>query len=205
VSLRLSLFSQTELSELSNQTNARTIEGSGKVPRSRAVLSNPLATAGYQKERPIGKRLETIISESASATLSADYGKQVTSFDQDGGHHASTQPRQGPPAHQRAMDPHADPMEERHSPENTPQSGLYDVFAPAGPIGIVVDTTKHGPAVHSLKRTSPMLGLINPGDLIVALDDEDTRGMTAATLTRLMARKSSQKERKITLLTNEPY
>jgi C-terminal processing protease CtpA/Prc len=54
-----------------------------------------------------------------------------------------------------------------------------------------------------LKRTSPMLGLINPGDLIVGLDDEDTRGMTAATLTRLMARKSAQKERKITLLTTD--
>lgn len=85
----------------------------------------------------------------------------------------------------------------------TNRAGLYDVFAPPGPIGIVVDTTKHGPAVHSLKRTSPMLGLINPGDLIVGLDDEDARGMTAATLTRLMARKSNQKERKITLLTGD--
>ena len=78
---------------------------------------------------------------------------------------------------------------------------LYDVFAPAGPIGIIVDTTKDGPVVHSLKATSPMLGLIGPGDLIVGLDDEDTRSMTAATLTRLMAKKCSQKERKITLLT----
>jgi hypothetical protein len=82
----------------------------------------------------------------------------------------------------------------------TTRGGLYDVFAPSGPIGIVVDTTKDGPAVHSLKRTSPMLGLINPGDLIVALDDLDARGMTAATLTQLMAKKSTQKERKITLL-----
>ena len=82
----------------------------------------------------------------------------------------------------------------------TTRGGLYDVFAPPGPIGIVVDTTKDGPAVHSLKRTSPMLGLINAGDLIIALDDVDTRGMTAATLTQLMARKAAQKERKITLL-----
>lgn len=97
-------------------------------------------------------------------------------------------------------------LREKSSYDNMSTSkrpGLYDVFAPAGPIGIVVDTTKYGPAVHSLKRTSPMLGLINPGDLIVGLDDEDTRGMTAATLTRLMARKSNQKERKITLLTVE--
>lgn len=76
----------------------------------------------------------------------------------------------------------------------------YDVFAPSGPIGIVVDTSKNGPAVHSLKSTSPMMGLINPGDLIIALDGEDTRKMTAASLTRLMAKKSRQKERKITLL-----
>eukprot|EP00977_Amphora_coffeiformis_P022178 scaffold10570_cov176-Amphora_coffeaeformis.AAC.28 len=79
--------------------------------------------------------------------------------------------------------------------------GLYDVLAPPGPIGIVVDTTGNGPAVHSLKNTSPMIGLIAPGDLIVGLDDTDTRGMTAATLTRLMAQKANQKERKITLLT----
>ena len=83
--------------------------------------------------------------------------------------------------------------------------GLYDVLAPPGPIGIVVDTTDNGPAVHSLKNTSPMIGLIAPGDLIVGLDDTDTRGTTAATLTRLMAQKANQKERKITLLTVEEY
>jgi hypothetical protein len=86
-----------------------------------------------------------------------------------------------------------------------PRAGLYDVFAPSGPIGIIVDTTKDGPVVHSLKASSPMRGLINPGDLIVALDDKDTRGMTAATLTRLMAKKAHQKERKITLLATDPY
>jgi hypothetical protein len=85
------------------------------------------------------------------------------------------------------------------------RAGLYDVFAPPGPIGIVVDTTKDGPAVHSLKPTSPMLGLISPGDLIVGLDDDDTRRMTAATLTRLMAKKANQRERKITLLASEAF
>ena len=85
------------------------------------------------------------------------------------------------------------------------RAGLFDVFAPAGYIGIIVDTTKHGPAVHSLKPTSPMLGLINPGDLIVGLDDQDTRSMTAATLTKLMAKKANQKERKITLLAAADY
>jgi hypothetical protein len=80
------------------------------------------------------------------------------------------------------------------------RTGLYDVFAPSGPLGIVVDTTRDGPVVHSMKSSSPLLGLISAGDLIVGLDDMDTRSMTAATLTRLMAKRSHQAERKITLL-----
>mmetsp|Transcript_49241 Transcript_49241/g.119341 ORF Transcript_49241/g.119341 Transcript_49241/m.119341 type:complete len:681 (+) Transcript_49241:458-2500(+) len=80
-----------------------------------------------------------------------------------------------------------------------PSNGAYDVFAPPGPIGIVVDTTKGGCVVHSLKKTSPMQGLINPGDLIIALDDFDVRKMNAASLTKLMAKKSKQPERKFTL------
>ncbi|KAL3907410.1 MAG: hypothetical protein SGILL_008886, partial [Bacillariaceae sp.] len=79
------------------------------------------------------------------------------------------------------------------------RQGIYDVYAPTGPIGIVVDTSKDGPSVHSLKSTSPMLGLITAGDLIIALDNEDTRSLSAAELTRLMAKKSRQRERKITL------
>ena len=87
----------------------------------------------------------------------------------------------------------------------SPPGNLYDVIAPSGALGIVVDTTKDGPAVHSLKSNSPMLGLMNPGDLIVGLDNKNTRNMTAATLMRLMARKSSQQQRKITLLSNDSY
>lgn len=83
------------------------------------------------------------------------------------------------------------------------RSGLYDVFAPPGPLGIVVDTTRDGPIVHSMKPTSPLLGLISPGDLIVGLDDVDTRSMTAATLTRAMAKQAHASERKITLLAVE--
>lgn len=89
--------------------------------------------------------------------------------------------------------------------EPTARSIGYDVFAPPGPIGIVVDTISKGCIVHSLKKTSPMQGLINPGDLIVALDDFDVRQMDAASLTKLMAKKSQQKERKFTLIPAEEY
>ena len=88
---------------------------------------------------------------------------------------------------------------------NIDTENWYGAYAPSGPIGIVVDTSKEGPLVHSLKSTSPMMGLISPGDLIVALDGEDTRKMLAAALTRLMAKKSRQKERKITLYSKDGF
>ena len=76
----------------------------------------------------------------------------------------------------------------------------YVVEAPQGPLGIIIDTTPEGPMVHAIKPTSQLLGSIAPGDIIVGLDSVDTRQMTAPTLTRLMASKSQQVERKITLL-----
>lgn len=76
---------------------------------------------------------------------------------------------------------------------------LFDIFAPPGPLGIIIDTTPEGPMIHSLKPTSQLAGMVSPGDLIVGLDGVDTRNMTAATFTRLMA-KRSHGERQMTLL-----
>lgn len=76
---------------------------------------------------------------------------------------------------------------------------VFDVFAPPGPLGVIIDTSKAGPLIHSLRKDSQLKDLVNPGDLIVGLDGEDTRHMTAAKLTRKMASKSGE-TRKITLL-----
>lgn len=76
----------------------------------------------------------------------------------------------------------------------------YDVFAPPGALGIVVDTTEKGCIVYSLKKSSPMQGLMNRGDLIIGLDNFDVRNMNASSLTKLMAKKSEQTERKFTLM-----
>lgn len=76
----------------------------------------------------------------------------------------------------------------------------YDVFAPPGALGIVVDTTEKGCIVYSLKKSSPMQGLMSKGDLIIGLDNFDVRNMNASSLTKLMAKKSEQAERKFTLL-----
>ncbi|CAJ1957152.1 unnamed protein product [Cylindrotheca closterium] len=84
--------------------------------------------------------------------------------------------------------------------DDNEEEDIYDVFAPPGPIGVVVDTTPKGCVVHSLRKTSSMQGLINPGDLIVALDDDDVTKLDASELTKLMARKAQQTERKFTLI-----
>ncbi|KAL7458419.1 hypothetical protein ACHAWC_009996, partial [Mediolabrus comicus] len=72
------------------------------------------------------------------------------------------------------------------------------VYAPAGKLGIIVDSSTEGPVVHSLKDGSPLVGNVFIGDLIVAVDDEDTSDWSAHFLTKLVARKSGS-VRKLTL------
>jgi hypothetical protein len=61
-----------------------------------------------------------------------------------------------------------------------------DIIAPPGKLGIIIDTCSEGPIVHSVKPTSPLEGLIFKGDLVIAVDDEDTREWSAHYLTKLM-------------------
>ena len=61
-----------------------------------------------------------------------------------------------------------------------------DIIAPPGKLGIIIDTCSEGPIVHSVKPNSPLDGLIFKGDLVIAVDDEDTREWSAHYLTKLM-------------------
>lgn len=56
---------------------------------------------------------------------------------------------------------------------------IRTVIAPAGKLGLIVDTTSEGPIVHKLKPDSPMEGLLFPGDIIVSIDNVDTKAMSA--------------------------
>ena len=71
---------------------------------------------------------------------------------------------------------------------------------PPGPLGIIIDTTTRGPMIHSLKPNSTLTGIIAPGDIIIGLDDKDTTAMTAPLVTSLIASKSQQRIRKLTIL-----
>mmetsp|Transcript_18955 Transcript_18955/g.26943 ORF Transcript_18955/g.26943 Transcript_18955/m.26943 type:complete len:372 (+) Transcript_18955:10-1125(+) len=83
-------------------------------------------------------------------------------------------------------------------PQRQRQRGLVNFCnAPMGPLGLIIDSSANGPLVHSLKPNSPMVGLLKPGDCILAIDDVDTRHMNAAALTQLMAKRALNPTRKI--------
>ncbi|MGK3746452.1 MAG: hypothetical protein ACI90V_013314, partial [Bacillariaceae sp.] len=74
-----------------------------------------------------------------------------------------------------------------------------DCFAPPGKLHIVIHSTKDGPAVHTVKEGSKLEGELYPGDLIISVDNVDTRSFTAEQVMKMMATKGD-KERKITVL-----
>ena len=79
---------------------------------------------------------------------------------------------------------------------------MINVSAPAGKLGVIVDTPPEGgPAyVCEIKDTCPIIDQIHLEDKIIAVDDEDVQQMTAVNVSKLLARKARNPERKITVL-----
>jgi len=81
---------------------------------------------------------------------------------------------------------------------------LLTIYAPAGKLGIVIDSPDNGaPVIHTLKDTSPIVDKVQVGDRLVAVDDEDVRAMMAIKVSKLISRKSSS-SRKLTVIRNVP-
>jgi hypothetical protein len=76
-----------------------------------------------------------------------------------------------------------------------------ECFAPPGKLGIVIDTTVEGPVIHKVNPGSPLEGIVWPGDIIIAIDDIDTRALSAGDITALMAKNMNQR-RKLTILSD---
>lgn len=74
-----------------------------------------------------------------------------------------------------------------------------DCFAPPGKLKIVITSTKDGPAVHTVKKGSALTDSIHPGDLIISVDNVDTRASTAEEVMKMMTTRS-RFVRKITVL-----
>ena len=72
------------------------------------------------------------------------------------------------------------------------------ILASAGKLGIVVDTSVEGPVVHNVNEDSQISGEIFPGDIIIAINDVDTRAMSSSAITAVMI-KTAKQERTITV------
>lgn len=77
---------------------------------------------------------------------------------------------------------------------------LITVRAPNGPLGLIIGSTPHGPIVQLIKASSPLLGEVHIGDIILRVDEIVTDRMSSAKLTGVMTAKRNQRERKLLLL-----
>ena len=77
--------------------------------------------------------------------------------------------------------------------ENLVDDGVVkEYIAPPGKLGVVIDSSEHGPVVFQVKAGSPLENMVFPGDRIVAIDEIDTRRLTASNVTKIMARKCDE-------------
>jgi len=83
--------------------------------------------------------------------------------------------------------------------------GMFHVIAPEGKLGVVVATSPQGGPVYvaDLREDSPLLGKVHLGDKIIAIDDDDAQQLSSTEVSKLIARKSRNPQRKFTILREE--
>jgi len=75
-----------------------------------------------------------------------------------------------------------------------------DVLAPQGRLGVVIDNASDGtPVVSVVKEESVVAGMVQVGDKILAVDDENVQHMTANKVSALLGSKSNNLQRKLTI------
>lgn len=86
-------------------------------------------------------------------------------------------------------------------PDGNVREEVIEINAPAGKLGVVIDTPDEGaPVVHAVKDSSVIADLIHVGDKLVAVDDEDVTAMTAIKVSKLISKKSANPSRKLTII-----
>jgi len=83
----------------------------------------------------------------------------------------------------------------------TTKDVFFEVYAPPGKLGVVIDTPNNGvPVVHAIKDSSVIANKLQVGDKLVAVDDEDVRTMTAINVSKLISRKGANATRKLSVI-----
>lgn len=167
----------SDLVWLEKKINATTT----KVVHSPRKTSTGLATKfEYDDQLKQNDSLSFVSDDVASATRSIDSAS-------GGGSRKGIKTKQMPPG-------------STHKKQETIHSIICrDCYAPPGKLKIVIHSTKDGPAVHTVKRGSSLEGHIFPGDLIISVDNVDTRSYSAEQVMKMMTAKT-RFERKITVL-----
>ena len=81
--------------------------------------------------------------------------------------------------------------------EETTRKETYEVVAPPGKLGVVIDTPSEGPpTVFAVKETSPLHGKVETGDHLMQVDDEDVSTFSAVKVSKLIGNKAKNPERK---------
>ena len=85
-------------------------------------------------------------------------------------------------------------------------SRMYEVRAPPGPLGIVVDNSPSGGTVIAeIKASSPLKHMVNVGDKIVMLDDVDTSRKSAEALGQWIRKKPYAEEQVLIIMAKEGH
>jgi hypothetical protein len=69
------------------------------------------------------------------------------------------------------------------------------VMVPPGKLGITIDTSRGTPVIYSVDPDSPVIGKLNPGDVVLAVDDVETSSMVASAIADLIAAKAAHERR----------
>jgi hypothetical protein len=81
---------------------------------------------------------------------------------------------------------------------STNPASAWNVLAPPGKLGIIIDTTVEGPVVHRVSVGSVMKFKLASGDVITAIDGVKTLGLSAEAISALMSSRAEH-ERSLTI------
>lgn len=96
------------------------------------------------------------------------------------------------------------PLFEPHASNNSYTEELHrlprdHIYAPPGKLGVALDIFNGQPVVQKIRKGSPITGMLQVGDIILAIDDVDTSCMSLAEVTFLMV-KNMERVRRITFV-----
>jgi len=179
----------TPSSNLTRQTNGRSISTAGVISPTSMPTSSSTSIGSSPNSRRSGGSGKQLINDLVWLEKKiADVKARVDKLDGE-----ESQTTGSPPLSPSSLD-----TDGLGSPI---QCGIVcrDIMAPPGKLSIMIHSTKDGPAIHSVKPGSVLRGKIFAGDLIVAVNDTDTRSWSAEDVLGLMS-SGNHAERKLTVL-----